>query len=197
MNANRVCAMLLLTRTLLGAEPVIPPAVTKEVESFRAKILKIDQEAEKNRQAELAKMVKYLDDMIKAETKKGNLDGAIEIRKQRDDLQNAAKQAASTDLLGEEGLVVAKPESLILGNWKMANGTTWVVKPGGIFLRHRPDGSDSPGSWKTVEGKIVFVYESGRELPLVRVDSKQLVVLREGVEVLCEREAAELKIPAR
>lgn len=196
MNAYRACTLALLTGALLGAEPTIPPAVSKEIDAFRSRIAKIDQEAEKDRREELAKVVKYLDDNLKAETKKGNLDGAIEIRKLRDSLQNAAKQTTSMDLLGEEGLA-AKPESLILGNWKMANGTGWVIKPGGVFIRHRPDGSDSPGSWKTVDGKIVFVYESGRELPLVRVDRKQLVVLREGVELVCEREAAESRIPAR
>ena len=192
------CILLfIMVAGLPAAEPAIPPSVAKEIDSFRARVLKIDQQAEKERQEELAKLVKILDDSIKAETKKGNLDIAIEIRKQRDNLQATAKPVSSAELLGEEGMVTAKPETLILGNWKMANRIDWTIKPGGVFIRHRPDGSDSPGSWKTVEGKIVFTYDSGRELPLVRVDHKQLVVLREGVELICEREPAETKIPAR
>lgn len=187
MNAHRACTMLLLTGLMLGAEPAIPPAVAKEIDTFRAKIAKIDQEAEKDRQVELAKVVKYLDDSLKTETKKGNLDGAIEIRKLRDSLQNAAKQDKSTDLLGDAPLTATKPETLILGSWKMGK-FTWVVKPGGVFIRRRPDGSESDGSWKSADGKILFTYESGRELPMVRVDLKQLVLTRDGEEIIGERE---------
>jgi len=211
LRFRTILTTIALTAGMLAAEEApLPPAVAKELDGHAARMAKIDQEAEKSRTDERARMYKVLDDSMKNETKKGNLETAVRIRQLRDNLQ-PKQTVSSNDLLGDEAaqpartppqpgqpLAMTAPQlkqaqEAILGSWSIGvEGATqvWTVKPAGVFTRKHANGRESNGTWRVAEGRITFIYESGRELPMARVDAKQLVVLREGNEMVLVREAA-------
>lgn len=176
MRPFRSLVPLAALAILAGAEEApLPPAVAREMDNHTARMGKIDQEADKARSDERTRMSKVLDDALKAETKKGNLETALRIKQLRDGLQPRPEAVAPA----KPG--AAAQQTLIVGTWSMANGQTWVIKPGGVFVRlHAEDGPESVGSWRSEVGRIVLVYANGRECPLVRVDATTLVVLRDG-----------------
>lgn len=216
MLPSRLAVTAGLVLTLAAAEPPpLPPAVAKELDAHAGRLAKIDQEAEKARTDERTRMAKVLDEAMKAETRKGNLDLAVRLRDLRDGVLQpkpapAAKPTVSgDDLLGDDeapkpgpaqvqvappGAPPAMPPAQLqaslqamIGTWNMPRGTVWTIKPGGVFVRVREGGQEVPGTWRAAEGRIIFTYASGRELPLARVDARQLVVLREGEELVGER----------
>lgn len=193
MSAARTFILATLVTALAwGAEtpPALPAAVTRDIDDYRAKVDKITAEAEKKKADEFAKFSKVLDEHIKNETKKGNLEVALAIRNLKTEL-GRSRAPTEADLLGEPAAAPAAApveSALIVGTWKMDNGQTWVVKPDGVFTRVREDGAERSGTWRAAEGRIVFVYDSGRECPLARVDRMRLVVLRDDKEMIGERQ---------
>lgn len=211
MHPLRTLGLSSLTLVLLAAGEAqpMPAAVTRDIDDYRARVAKINEDADKKRAEETARIAKLLDEHIRNETKKGNLDGALAIRKLKDDLQEKRPAPSSADLLGDDGpspppaagppaagppvaagpLPLANPgdERRILGTWKMSNGTTWMVKPAGVMIRRRENGNEIACTWKLAEGRITFVYENGRECPMLRVDPHQLVVQKGGAEFVGER----------
>jgi hypothetical protein len=183
----RAVLLVLVAACAMSADGALPANVTRDVNEYRTRVEKITQDANKKKSDETAKIAKVLDDYIKSETKKGNLDGAIAIRNLRDDLVSDTTPSGD-DLLGDRIDTPAGSETLIIGFWKMDNGTTWEVKPGGVLTRTHADGTLSECTWKRADGKIQFVYENGRAFPLIRVDRKQLVVFKNGGEFVGQRD---------
>lgn len=192
MRLLRPVAVLVFAAALAAADaPAIPANVTKDVEAFRARIDKINADADKKRTDELIRIRKTLDDQVTAETRKGNLDLALAIRKLKDELQ-APASAGDGDLLAPQAApaVPAAPAmtTLVLGKWRMGMGSVWTVKPDGVFTRTRgPGGMELPGTWKVVDGKILLIYQDGREHLVVRVDQRQMVISKDEHEFICER----------
>lgn len=106
-----------VTLPLAGAEAAKLPAKAQEVmDKLEKSEAKLTTDYKKSVNAERAKSITELQKAQKDITKTGDLDGALAIKKQIEDLQAKIAADEDTDLLGNKK-AKADPAKLVLGKW--------------------------------------------------------------------------------
>jgi hypothetical protein len=110
--------MIAITLPLAGAEAAKLPAKAQEVmDKLEKTASKLTTDYKKSVNAERAKTITDLQKAQKDITKTGDLDGALAVKKQIEDLQAKIAADEETDLLGNKK-DKADPAKLLVGKWE-------------------------------------------------------------------------------
>ena len=121
--------MVTVTSPVIAAEAAKLPAKAQEVmEKLEKSEGKLTVDYKKSVNAERAKSISELQKTQRDVTKTGDLDGALAIKKQIEELQAKITADEDTDLLGNK-TAKADPAKLLVGKWDFTktNGVTGVL----------------------------------------------------------------------
>ncbi|CAK0745259.1 exported hypothetical protein [Azospirillaceae bacterium] len=139
-------ALILAISAICFAADQLPASTAGAVKAYDAEMAKAKAEFDKRDDAAKKVLVVALKKVQDAETKAGNLEGALAIKKRIDELS-----PKSGDLLGDK-VDIAK---LIIGKWDVStNGGYWDSKENG-----KVESNWGPATWKVVKNTIV-VHQS-------------------------------------
>lgn len=174
MRQSFPLVLLILTIGTAAAQPEpapLPKDAKKSVDDSQAEIEKARKKFQAEAKAIQAKLLVDLQKHMDAETKKGNLDGAIAIR-----AEIARLKMPDPEIVGEHKAVTDAKKILVGGKWKLTvlnalYSATWEFKDN-LTLTRNEGGGNSEGKWtietrgKTKFLKIVWTEGAQEEFPL-------------------------------
>jgi hypothetical protein len=156
--------LLLVTVAFGGEDNPLPRATKSKIDAFNQRVERLRAEFVEEYQRELAKVVKDLEKDQTAITKKGDLEGALAVKKVIEELQS---RKPVTDILGN---AIQPVETFEIGKYTMtakgdSNKYEWEFFPKGTVV----SGGKSTGTY-TVKDDVLTV-KFGNAYRLARNDS--------------------------